>query len=82
VAWPLALVAGLSLTHHRTSILMLPAILIYLWLIGWRLPAWSDALKLIGLAALPGLLYLYLPLIASSVPYVELSLSPNQTLVL
>ena len=62
----LAFVYGLSLTHHRTMLLLLPAMLVYAFLTGPKkhrpnisLP---SSLKL-GLAfALPLLLYFYLPL--------------------
>ncbi len=59
----LALVYGLSLTHHRTMVLFAPALLGYIWwLEGSAL--WRDWRRLLGLAALffaPLLFYLYLP---------------------
>lgn len=59
----LALVAGLSLTHHATTLLLLPALAAVLWLWRDRFPigrsAWMQA-ALAGL--LPLLLYLYVPL--------------------
>ena len=81
-AWKLSLIFGFSLTHHRTMALMIPAILLYLWLSGWRKLTLGDGLKLALVGALPSLLYLYLPLIAPRVPYAQLQLSPTQTLIL
>ncbi len=82
VAWGLSLIFGLSLTHHRTMVLMIPAILLYLWFLGWRKLALVDGLKLLLIGLLPSLFYLYLPLIAPYVPYTQLHLSPTQTLIL
>lgn len=78
----LALVMGLSLAHHRTAVLMIPAVLLALWLSGWRRISLPDATKLLALGASPTVLYLYLPLIAPFVPYTELRLSDTRTLVL
>ena len=80
--WRLALLLGLSLTHHRTITLMFPALGLYLWVIGWRWGSLKTGLKLLLVSGLPGLLYLYIPLIAPHVPYAEISLSADQTLVL
>ena len=80
--WLPALLFGLGLTHHRTIILMLPALLLTLWLSGYRKPALKDGLKLLALMALPNLLYLTLPLLALNSPYATLELSQKQTLVL
>ncbi|MCG3208474.1 MAG: hypothetical protein FOGNACKC_02079 [Anaerolineae bacterium] len=85
----LALLFGLGLTHHITTILLLPALLVYLWLANrWAGPESSafDKIKWLaahaGLAALPLLLYLYLPLAAPNTPYATLHLSESQPLVL
>lgn len=62
ILW-LAFVYGLSLTHHRTMLLILPALLLYLLfffrivMFKPRVVVWSVVLGL-----LPLLLYLYLPL--------------------
>lgn len=63
----LAFIAGLALTHHRTIILLFPAIALYLYLSQkpnlWQQPGFFKTLMLsllLGLA--PLLLYLYLPL--------------------
>lgn len=81
-AWGLGLVFGLSLTHHSTMLLMIPAILLFLWFSGWRRVTLGDGLKLLAVTALPGLFYLYLPLIAPQVPYAQLNLTSTQTLTL
>ncbi len=65
-SWPgvygIAFMAGLSLTHHRTMVLLLPAITVYL-LLSYGKQLFSP--KLIGMSVLlfllPLLLYLYLP---------------------
>jgi hypothetical protein len=61
--YSLAFVYGLSLTHHRTMVLLLPALLVYL-LLFFRTTVFKP--KVIGLSILfgllPLLLYLYLPL--------------------
>lgn len=65
ILW-LAFFAGLALTHHRTILLLFPAVALYLTLNqkrGWQQPGFSKTLTLrllLGLA--PLLLYLYLPL--------------------
>lgn len=59
----LAFLFGLSLTHHRTMLLLLPGLGIYLFLHhGIRLLRPRRLLIYASLAGLPLLLYLYLPL--------------------
>ena len=59
----LALLIGLALTHHATTILLLPALLLYLWLADrtWWRPRRAWPWSLLALVA-PLLLYLYIPL--------------------
>ncbi len=76
-----ALLLGLSLTHHSTSVLLFPAVGLYLWLGKYR-PSLKQAAQLLLIGALPGLLYLYLPLIAPHVPYARLLLNANRALTL
>ena len=64
----LAFLFGLSLTHHRTMLLLLPGIGLYLWRqraearpVTPRLRGWTWAKPVLAFAA-PLLLYLYLPL--------------------
>jgi hypothetical protein len=56
----LAFLFGLSLTHHRTTLLMLPALVLYLWpaFPSWRL---RTGIKMIAALMAPLLLYLYIP---------------------
>jgi hypothetical protein len=59
----LALVYGLSLTHHRTAALFAPSLLGYVWFLE-KGALWRDRRRLVVLGALvlaPLLLYLYLP---------------------
>jgi len=57
----LAFLFGLSLTHHRTTLFMLPAIIYYLWpqLRAWKL---RTGIKIAIALVAPLLLYLYIPL--------------------
>ncbi len=91
--WALALVFGLSLTHHRTTVLLLPALGLFWWKNVIHSPAKSAPplknyfsrrviLTYILLLLTPLLLYLYLPLIAAATPYSVIALSENQQLVL
>ena len=61
--WYLSFLLGLALTHHATTVLLIPALAIYLWLTrrAWWQPARSW-LWAIPAFALPLLLYLYVPL--------------------
>jgi hypothetical protein len=59
----LAALAGLALTHHAMTLLLVPGLLLALWL---HAPAWPRSLRLLGALALAGvaplLLYGYIPL--------------------
>lgn len=80
--WLIGLVAGLSLAHHRMTLLYLPAIAAYLWL--QRPPELSPRHLVSALVALllPLGLYAYIPLRAPHTPYLNLPLGPGDTLVL
>lgn len=62
----LSFLIGLSLAHHRTTVLLLPALALYLL---WSVPElWrpsKDWLLWLGALLIPLLLYLYIPLRAS-----------------
>ena len=59
----LALVVGLSLTHHRTTLLILPGLGLYALFQEQFRAKWQSLLpKLMALSLLPLLLYAYLPL--------------------
>ncbi len=77
----LAFLFGLGLAHHRTTLLLLPVLLVFLT---WQAPAgywrsrWRTALGLVLLALAPLLLYLYVPLRADATPYLSIDLWPGQ----
>ena len=92
-----ALLYGLSLAHHRTTLLYLPAIAIFMWLAirqqvtsprilaSPRLRVSVSPRHLITLALLvlaPLLLYLIIPLRAPHVPYFQIRLAADQVLQL
>jgi len=85
-----AAIYGLSLTHHRSMLLLLPAMAIYLWLdyrtrseMGRRTRFnGSQVALLLALVLLPLLIYLYIPLRASLAPYAAVRIGPGQTLQL
>lgn len=83
----LSLFFGLSLAHHRTTILLVPALVLFVWQCRARQPIRSLVTRrtvlLHGfLVTAPLLLYLYLPLIAPFTPYATLKLSQAQVLTL
>lgn len=73
-AWPLeiaALLLGLALANHRTSLLLVPGLLVFLALAsrgGRRIGRATLARSLLALA-LPLTLYLYIPLRAATTPW-------------
>jgi hypothetical protein len=74
-----AVTLGLALTHHRTSVLLIPVLLVFVWRQdGYRLrrPRWL--LILVGLALLPLLLYLYIPARVNHSAYLSMELKPGQ----
>ncbi len=97
--WPapaLAFTFGLGLAHHRTIVLLLPALVLFFLT---RLSKPSNPqppipdprsltpdprppIPIFLLAAAPLLLYLALPLLAPRTPYATLNLSDSQTLIL
>ena len=78
-----ALTFGLSMTHHSTTLLLAPAILVYIWLVDRRVFLdWRLLLKCLLLLLVPLLLYLYIPLRAPHTPYLRLPLTEDRDLVL
>ena len=73
---PLAFVAGLGLAHHRTSLLLWPVLLIFLWPVLRRTTP-RRLFSAVLLALLPLFFYLYVPLRAAATPYLTLSLWPD-----
>ena len=60
----IALIMGLSLTHHAITLLAVPAVLLYLWHVGvqWRSLSWRTWVGVAAALLLPLLLYAYIPL--------------------
>jgi hypothetical protein len=78
-----ALCYGLGLAHHATTLLMAPAILIYILLVDRQVfRNWRLLLQALVLILVPLSLYLYLPLRAPHTPYLRLELTANTQLVL
>ncbi|MGQ9627074.1 MAG: glycosyltransferase family 117 protein [Anaerolineae bacterium] len=79
----IAFVYGLSLTHHRSMVLFLPAMVAFLWLEG-KLHGKDPAfwLKVLLSFLAPLAIYLYIPLRAPHTPYLRLPLSEKETLIL
>ncbi len=81
----LAVTFGLGLAHHRTTLLLLPVLLVFL---AWQAPAgyWrsrpGQMIILALLALAPLLLYLYVPLRAAATPYLAIELGPGQPIEL
>jgi len=77
---------GLSLAHHRTTLVLVPALLVYLWLVARSTPAARPSrrqyLLSLALILLPLALYLYIPLRAAYTPYLHLPLTRDRELVL
>jgi hypothetical protein len=78
-----ALVYGLSLTHHVTMLLFLPAGLLFVWLADRSIFRERKLLSTMALLVLlPQVLYLYIPWRAPVTPYLHLDLAPGRTLEL
>jgi hypothetical protein len=79
-----AAIYGLSLAHHRSMLLLIPAIAVFLWLERSRWESRRAALRGLawglGLVLLPLLLYLYIPLRGPVSPYASVRIGPDQTL--
>lgn len=80
--WPVALLAGLSLTHHLTALLLLPAVGLYLWMTASNRRRGARPLRLAAFVLAPLLLYLYVPLRGPATPWLHPTLAPGQTLAL
>ncbi|MBC7224841.1 MAG: DUF2723 domain-containing protein, partial [Anaerolineae bacterium] len=79
LATGLALAVGLALTHHGTTVLLLPGLAAFCWLQGASprgLSRWRVA-QLLACLVLPQLLYLYIPLRAPHTPYLTLPWDPG-----
>ncbi|HEM62095.1 MAG TPA: DUF2723 domain-containing protein, partial [Chloroflexi bacterium] len=78
-----ALVYGLSLTHHSTMILFLPACALFVWLTDRSVFRNRSLLLTVAvLVVAPLVLYVYIPLRASATPYLYVELAPGRTVAL
>jgi hypothetical protein len=74
---------GLGLAHHRTTLLLVPAILVYVWLVERRVfRDWRLLLKALLLVLLPLTLYIIIPLRAPHILYLRLPVASDRVLVL
>lgn len=75
---------GLALAHHRTILVLVPAIAAFLWLGRWPLagPGRGRALWLVVAVLAPLALYLLIPWRAAATPYLHLPLAKGRTLAL
>ncbi len=80
--WPLALLFGLGMTHHLTTILLAPALLIFLWMERPNLFRFKTILRTLPWALAPLVLYAYIPLRAPASPWLYPQLTPTHTLSL
>ncbi|MGQ9490218.1 MAG: protein O-mannosyl-transferase family [Anaerolineae bacterium] len=80
----LAGLVGLSLAHHRSTLLLLPGLALFLAFSRRSKPAASHSrshlLVVLALLLAPLLLYLYIPWRATQTPYLVLNLAPDQQL--
>jgi hypothetical protein len=86
LSYLLALLFGLSLAHHRSTILLMPGALLFAALIlrgsGRRRPSARQTAIWLACLLAPLLLYLWIPLRAPRVPYYALPLGAGETLPL
>lgn len=81
--WGLAaFLYGVFLSHHRTAILWLPGLLLWLWLAARHLFHPATFLRLLGWVMLPQLVYWYIPLRGVVTPYLHQPLGNGQLLTL
>jgi hypothetical protein len=81
----LALLYGVALSHHRSAVLWLPGLLLWVWLERRALfpPSGNPARQIlgwVGLVALPQLAYLYVAWRGPVTPYLHQPLGDGQTL--
>lgn len=75
-----AFLLGIFLSHHRTAILWLPGLLLWLWWEARECFQPRTFLRLLALVLLPQLAYLYIPLRGMVAPYLHQSLATGQSL--
>ena len=80
--WLVFLLLGFGLAHHLTFILLIPALVIFLFMVRPDALSGRSLLRMMPFLLLPLLLYLYLPLRAAASPWLYPELAPGQTLSL
>ena len=80
--WPVALLLGLSLAHHLTTLFLIPGVLLFLALARADTFRPKTLLRTLPWLLAPLLLYLYIPLRASASPWLYPQLTPERTLPL
>ncbi len=80
--WSLALLFGLGMTHHLTTILLAPALIIFLWMERPDLFRFKIILRTLPWVVAPLVLYAYIPLRAPASPWLYPQLTPTHTLSL
>ncbi|MCS6845933.1 MAG: DUF2723 domain-containing protein [Caldilineales bacterium] len=78
----LGLALGLGLAHHRTTVLLLPVVAAFVWVDSGRGRRLRDLARLVAFAALPLLLYAFVPWAAARTPYLTVELAPGQAVEL
>jgi len=76
--WPVALLLGLSLTHHLTTLFLIPGVAVVLWLARPQDFRFSTLIRTLPWLLAPLLLYLYIPLRAPASPWLYPQLTPDQ----
>ena len=80
--WPVALLLGLGLTHHLTTLFLIPGVVIVLALARADLFRFKVILRTLPWLVAPLLLYFYIPLRAPASPWLFPHLTPDHTLSL
>lgn len=78
----LGVTLGLGLAHHRTTALLLPVLAAFVWANSARGRRLRSLARLVAFAALPLLLYAFVPWAAARTPYLAVELTPGQPLAL
>ncbi len=80
--WPAALLLGLGLAHHLTTLFLIPGAILFLWLTQPQALRPRAMVRLLPWVLGPLLLYLYIPWRAGASPWLFPQLTPNEVLPL
>jgi hypothetical protein len=80
--WPVALLLGLGLAHHLTTLFLIPGVALALWLARPAAFRPKPLQRTLPWLLAPLLLYLYIPLRAPASPWLFPQLTPERTLPL